>query len=183
MKPRRHPWPAHLGPNTAQDRARAIGRGYRAWAVKWRDQLPAAAQAELAAIDNLAQAVGEASWLMPTLATHVEGQPLTRAQVAHLAGVDTPAVLMWGRRGIRRPDAVTDLQPADDGSYRLRPSVGGLYDYDQVQEFLRLRRAAPTREKAPRPCTTRPCPTGSPRSATAPALAATSSSTSTWAPG
>jgi hypothetical protein len=163
MKPRkpltRHPWPAHLGPNTVHDRARSIARGYRGWATKWAGTLPAAAVAELAALDRLAAAVGESAWLLPTVATHVEGQRLTREQVAQIAAVDTPAVVMWGRRGIRRGGTTTLLLTGADG----------LYDYRAVMDFLKLRDTAPTRES--RSCKTPPR-LNSPRSTTAHARAA-----------
>jgi hypothetical protein len=142
-QPTRHPWPAHLGPNTPQDRARAVARGYRGWATKWARTLPPDAAHELAALDRLAAAVGEAAWLLPTVATHVENQPLTRDQVAHIAGVDGPAVVMWGRRGIRR----------DGDTVKLEPGPDGLYDYREAMDFLKLRASAATR-KAPRSCST-----------------------------
>jgi hypothetical protein len=175
-KPTRHPWPAHLGPNTPQDRARTIGRAYRAWATKWAHLLPPEAARELAAADRLAAAVGEAVWLMPTAATHVEGQRLTREQVAHIASVDTPAVVMWARRGIRRDGDLELLERNDDGLVVLEPGEDGRYDYYQVDEFLKLRDAAATR-KVSRSCSTpalRP-----PRPATAGARPADTSRTVT----
>lgn len=69
---------------------------------------------------------GEGYYLGPQWATFAPGQPLTREQVAELAHRSTNAVAMWASRGIVR----------DNVRYFLRPHDGGMYDPDEVDEFL-----------------------------------------------
>ena len=124
-------------------RARTIARG--CWhALAKVDPEQARQIAALAALH------GEVAWLTPTLATHEPDEPLTREQVAHIAAVDQPAVVMWGKRGIRRKGE----------THYLRPDDLGRYDHTAVMEFLRLRDSPDTRapRKAP------PCPTRHPSS-------------------
>lgn len=123
LKPRRALWPPELGPADPTSRARTVARGYRALAVK---HSPAG---ELAALDALTRRVGEGDWLLVGPAEHVPDGPLTRDQVARLAGVDPPTVTKWATRGIRR----------NETTYTLRPGPGGLYEHDVVLAFLRLR--------------------------------------------
>jgi hypothetical protein len=129
---RRSLWPAELGPDTPWDRARVVARGYRDLAVKY------APPELIEATDQFAVRVGEGDWLFPTPVTYVEGEPLTAAQVAKLAGVAPPAVAMWGSRGIRR----------DGKTHHLKPGASGLYDFDDTHAFLRLRDTPATREKS-----------------------------------
>lgn len=140
---RRQPWTFSADNPTA--RARTIARG--CWHALARVD-PDTAES----IRAMAAMHGEADWLTPSPATYVEGEPLTRQQVAVLGSVDTPAVVMWGKRGIRRAGATTFLRPIDGTE---------LYDHHTVVTFLRLRETPDTR--APRrkatPCLSTPSAT------------------------
>lgn len=138
LKQRKSPaWPADLGPNSPVERARTIARIARALATQW------APASEVAKLDRFADKWGELDWLIPAPATYVDGDPMTRTQVAEMAGVDTPAVVMWGKRGIRRGGKTEHLRTRDRDD---------LYEYRDVVDFLRRRDSPDIRKAPPSPC-------------------------------